>query len=70
MAGAGHHRRRGRERGSLAKAASARIHVMEAGWLQRMQGCRLYAYRLPAEMFRPHEVGGYWVTEEHLDQVI
>ena len=26
---------------------------MESGWLSRMQGCRLYAYRLPAEMLAP-----------------
>ena len=30
---------------------------------ERMQVCRLYAYQLPAEHFRPHAVGGYWVTE-------
>jgi hypothetical protein len=33
--------------------------VIEADWLGRMQDCQLYAYRLPAEAFRPHEVGGY-----------
>jgi hypothetical protein len=48
----------------FGQSAATRIHVMEAGWLPRMQRCRLYAYRLPAEMLRPHEVGGYWVTEE------
>ena len=31
--------------------------------------CRLYAYRLPAETFRPHEVGGYWVTDEPVDAI-
>jgi hypothetical protein len=36
---------------------------MEAGWLDRMRACRLYAYRLPAGPFRPDDtVGGYWVT--------
>jgi hypothetical protein len=39
-----------------------RIHVIEADWLERVQACRLYAYRLPAETFRRHDVGGYWVT--------
>jgi hypothetical protein len=29
-----------------------------------MQTCRLYAYRLPAEPFRPHDVGGYWVADQ------
>jgi hypothetical protein len=48
---------------------AGRIHVMEAGWLARTQACRLYAYRLPAEPFRPHEVGGYWVTDQQVDAV-
>jgi hypothetical protein len=34
-----------------------------------MQSCRLYAYRLPAEKFRPHEVGGYWVADEPLEAI-
>lgn len=45
-----------------------RIHVMEDAWLARMQACRLYAYRLPGETFRPHAtVGGYWVSEETVE---
>jgi hypothetical protein len=51
-------------------SAASRVHVMEAGWLDRMRDCRLYAYRLPAEGFRPHEeVGGYWVAEETVDAI-
>ena len=42
---------------------------MEAGWLGRVRECRLYAYRLPTEAFRPHEVGGYWVTDEPVDAI-
>ena len=42
---------------------ASRVHVIEGGWLDRVRDCRLYAYRLPAESFSPHEtVGGYWVT--------
>jgi hypothetical protein len=49
-------------------SAASRVHVMEAGWLGRMRDCRLYAYRLPTEGFRPHaEVGGYWVADETVD---
>jgi len=48
----------------FGQSATARVHVMESGWLARLQACRLYAYRLPAEPFRPHEVGGYWVADE------
>ena len=42
--------------------AAGRIHVMESGWLARLRACRLYAYRLPAETFTRHEVGGYWIS--------
>jgi hypothetical protein len=42
---------------------------MEAGWLRRMRECRLYAYRLPAGPFRPHEAGGYWVADEPVDAI-
>jgi hypothetical protein len=48
--------------------AAGRIHVIEAGWLQRMLAARLYAYRLPTAPFRPHpEVGGYWVCGQPVD---
>jgi hypothetical protein len=50
-------------------SAASRIHVIEADWLARMQTCRLYAYLLPADSFRPHEVGGYWVSEEPVEAV-
>lgn len=46
-----------------------RVHVIEADWLERVQTCRLYAYRLPAGTFRPHEVGGYWVTSKQVDAI-
>jgi hypothetical protein len=49
----------------FGQTAAGRIHVMEAGWLDRMRACRLYAYQLPGDAFRPHEnVGGYWVSEQ------
>ena len=58
-----------RERFFGASAAS-RIHVTEAGWLDRMRAGRLYAYQLPAAAFRPHEVvGGYWVADQPVDAV-
>lgn len=53
----------------FGQSATDRVHVMEAGWLGRMLECRLYAYRLPTEAFRPHEVGGYWVADEPVDAV-
>ena len=53
----------------FGQSATSRVHVMEAGWLGRMRECRLYAYRLPTEAFRPHEVGGYWVADEMVDAI-
>ncbi len=55
--------------GFFGQSAANRVHVMECGWLRRMQECRLYAYRLPHETFRPHEVGGYWVADEPVDAI-
>lgn len=52
----------------FGQTSATRIHVIEADWLDRMRACHLYAYRLPAQAFRPHEiVGGYWVAEEQVD---
>jgi hypothetical protein len=55
-----------RER-SFGQRAARRVHVIEDEWLKRMPACRLSAYRLPTGPFRPHEVGGYWVTGEPVD---
>ncbi|GAA2338579.1 DUF6886 family protein [Dactylosporangium salmoneum] len=51
----------------FGQTAATRLHVMESSWLSRMQSCRLYAYELPPATFRPHEVGGYWVSEEPVE---
>ena len=60
---------RDRER-FFGPSGASRIHVIEAGWLERMRDCRLYAYQLPAGEFRPHEaVGGYWVADQPVDAV-
>jgi hypothetical protein len=48
----------------FGQSSASRIHVIEADWLERVQAHRLYAYRLPADVFRPHEVGGYWVSDQ------
>lgn len=53
----------------FGQSAAGRVHVVESGWLTRIRDCRLYAYRLPAETFRPDEVGGYWVSEEPVEAV-
>ena len=51
----------------FGQTASGRIHVMESAWLEHMQSVQLYAYRLPAESFIRHEVGGYWVSRAPVD---
>jgi hypothetical protein len=49
----------------FGQSGATRVHVIEGDWLERVQACRIYAYRLPAEAFSPHdEVGGYWVADE------
>jgi hypothetical protein len=53
----------------FGQSAATRVHVMETGWLGCMRECRLYAYRLPTGQFRPHEVGGYWVTDDQVDAI-
>jgi hypothetical protein len=53
----------------FGQSAANRVHVVEAGWLQRIRDCGLYAYRLPTDPFRPHEVGGYWVADEPVEGV-
>ena len=44
---------------------------MEAGWLPRMQSCPPCTAEgaSPAKVFRPHEVGGYWVADEPVKAV-
>lgn len=43
--------------------ASGRIHVMESARLDRMRSTTLHLYRLPADHFHAHEVGGYWTSD-------
>jgi hypothetical protein len=37
----------------LGPGGGDRVHVVEYGWLDRIRTVRLYAYRLPADAFRP-----------------
>jgi hypothetical protein len=34
-----------------------------------MRECRLFAYRLAADAFRPHEVGGYSVADQPMNAI-
>ncbi len=51
----------------FGQSGADRVHVIESAWLGRVQSCRLYAYRLPTEAFRPHDVGGYWVADKAIE---
>ena len=44
---------------------SARVHLVESRWVDRMRAARVVAYRLPEDTFAPDpEVGGYWLSRE------
>ena len=44
---------------------AARVHLVEAGWLDRIRAARVVAYRLPESTFAPDpEVGGYWLSRD------
>lgn len=44
---------------------SARVHIVEPGWVEPMRTTRVYAYRLPEASFAEDlDVGGYWLSRE------
>lgn len=49
----------------LGPGGGERVHAVEYGWLEAIRTVRLYAYRLPAERFRPFgdPVSAYVATE-------
>jgi hypothetical protein len=53
----------------FGQSGTGRVHVIESDWLDRVRQCRLFAYRLAADTFRPHEVGGYWVSDQPVDAI-
>ena len=47
----------------LGGERNRRVHVVEAGWFERVEHCRLYLYRLPPETFTEDpEIAGYWLS--------
>ena len=38
----------------IGAGSGDRVHAVEYGWLEAMRTVRLYAYRLPADGFRPY----------------
>ena len=54
----------------FGQTTASRVHVTEAGWLRRIQGCEIFAYEMPSDKFRPHdEVGGYWVADQPVEAI-
>lgn len=54
----------------LGHSAATRLHVIESAWLERMQACRLYAYRLPEETFEVVPEGpGYWISRAPVEAI-
>jgi hypothetical protein len=49
--------------------AATRIHVIESSWAESMNTTTLSLYRLPGESFEPHDVGGYWVSDQTVEPV-
>ncbi|MDX8141158.1 hypothetical protein SK854_03480 [Lentzea sp. BCCO 10_0061] len=45
---------------------TSRVHAIEYGWLERMRTVELYAYRLPASMFRPFGEDGAGGAHAHV----
>jgi hypothetical protein len=49
---------------------AARVHLVEAGWIERMRSSDVVAYRLPEAMFDPDpDVGGYWLSREIVEPI-
>jgi hypothetical protein len=49
----------------LGPTAAARVHAVEAAWLDRIRACRLVVYRFDAVGFEPwSEADGHWVAHE------
>lgn len=47
----------------LGLGGARRLHAIEAGWLERVRACRLYAYEFDPVPFKPKVAeAGYWVT--------
>jgi hypothetical protein len=50
---------------ALGATSAARVHAIEAAWLDRLQTCRLSAYRFAPDGFAPWpDADGYWVADE------
>lgn len=47
-----------------------RMHAIEAGWLERVRACRLYAYQFDPAGFRlSNGDAGYWVAQTEVEPI-
>jgi hypothetical protein len=54
----------------LHASATARIHVIEDRWLERVRAATLYLYRMPEASFAESpETAGYWMSREPVDAI-
>jgi hypothetical protein len=54
----------------LRGSATARVHVIEDRWLDRVRAATLYVYRMPEATFTESvETAGYWMSEEPIDAI-
>jgi hypothetical protein len=50
---------------ALGATAAARVHAIEASWLDRVRACRLFVYRFDPRGFAPWpDADGYWVADD------
>ena len=51
----------------LALGGAQRLHAVEAGWLNRVRACRLYAYEFDPHPFRCEvPEAGYWTANQEI----
>lgn len=47
----------------LSQTDAKRVIVVESGWIERLCDCKLYAYRLPSDLFLPTGMDGYYTSK-------
>jgi hypothetical protein len=56
------------DRGRFLPGAAARVHAIEAAWVDGFRSAELVAYRLPEATFEAYvPAGGYWVSRDAVE---
>jgi hypothetical protein len=54
----------------LGLGGTRRLHAIEAGWLERVRACRLYAYEFDPPGFKlKNGEAGYWVAQTEVEPI-